>query len=747
MRRTALPLALISVVALLLVSCGPPERVARVVDRPDPGEEEAAERELRTPSVPALAKPDGYEHVTAERFDDGKMWTFADAPVDFFNETYDLSIDDEWMGRARGGALRFSDTCSASFVSEAGLVMTNHHCARDYITKVTRSDENLLENGFYATEQEGERPVEGLYVEKLVESEDVTSSVRGVLRRTGDDQARAQARRNRIQEIERERTARAEARDSRMRVEVVRKYSGARYVAKTYKRFDDVRLVMAPELKVGFFGGDEDNFTYPRFNLDVAFFRVYDDDRPLSDHEYFSWSTGGTAEGDAVFVVGNPGSTSRHRLVSELEFIRDFRLPQQITALQERAAVLETYLDQIDAADDTTNVRNITFSVRNTLKNLRGQWEGLQNPELMARRIDREMAVRNGINAVDSLREAYANVPAQMSDVQRSRRSTAARDAAFVFFGSNQLDSRIITRGLFGYYYHTLLRQGFPPAEIADLREDAMRVSDWPDEVEEAFLTIRLEELRDSFGRDHPTVRRILADTTPEDLAEDIVRRTAITDSSAFVDIFDEGYLDSGDASVAMMQALGPLFIRHIQQSQSLTDREDNLRAQFSNVRLSLFGAREIPPDASFSLRLADGVVQGYTDDEGQDIPAHTTFEGMYERYEEHGPDTDWDLPERWLEAPDTFDRSTPLNLVTTNDITGGNSGSPLLNADLEVVGVVFDSNLEALPNEFIYRDEQARAISVDARGIKEALREIYQADALVRELTGEAVVRTGSSN
>ena len=729
---------------LWLAACGSGSEVARVTDRPD--RDTTTEATEQRPVAPALEKPAGFEDVTAERFDDGKMWTFSNPPLDYFNETYDMTADAEWLEQARLGALRFSDSCSASLVSDRGLVMTNHHCARDFITKVSRGDEQLLEEGFYAAERADERPVAGLHVEQVVDMEDVTASVRGVLSRSGDDQARAQARRNRIQEIERERTRQVSARDTTLRVEVAREYNGVRYVAKTYRRLSDVRLVMAPELQLGYFGGDVDNFTYPRFNLDVAFFRVYQDDRPLQNESFFSWNTSGSEAGAPVFAVGNPGTTSRQKTIDQLRFTRDFTLPQQFNALQRRSDVLEAYLEDRPAAEDTTNVRNITFSVRNTLKSLTGQWEGLQDDELMARRIDREQRLRDAVNETDSLRQAYGNAFIRMADTQRARRSTAGRDAAFVFFGSNILDSRVITRGLYGYYHHTLRRQGVPPEEIADLRESAMDVSDWPDEVEEAFLAIRLHELRDAFGPDHPTVRRVLADTTPEDLAASIVERTALTDSTAFVEVFDEGYLDSGDASLSMMQAIGPLFIRHIQSSQSLTDREDNLLAQINQVRLSTFGEDTVPPDANFTLRIADGVVQGYTDDAGEDIPPYTTFEGMYALYDEHGPDSDWALPERWLDARAQLDQQVPLNLVSTNDITGGNSGSPLLNRDLEVVGLVFDSNLEALPNAFIYRDEQARAISVDVRAIQEALVTVYGADRLVRELTGEAVVRTGSA-
>jgi hypothetical protein len=729
---------------LWLTACGGASEVARVTDRPD--RDTTARTAEQRPVAPPIEKPAGYEQVEAERFDDGKMWTFSDPPLEYFNETYDMTADEAWLDQARLGALRFSDSCSASLVSDRGLAMTNHHCARDFITKVSRSDEQLLEEGFYAAERADERPVEGLYVEQVVGIEDVTSSVRGVLSESGDDQARAQARRNRVQEIEDERTRRVEARDTTLRVEVARMYSGARYTAITYRRLSDVRLVMAPELQLGYFGGDTDNFTYPRFNLDMAFFRVYEDGRPLQNEAFFSWNTSGSQAGDPVFVVGNPGSTSRQKTVEQLKFMRNFTLPQQLNALQRRSDVLEAYLEGRTAAEDTTNVRNITFSVRNTLKSLNGQLEGLQDDALMARRTDREQTLREAVNTTGNLRQSYGNAFVRMTDTQRARRSTAGRDAAFVFFGSNILDSRVITRGLYGYYYHTLRRQGIPPEEIADLRESAMDVSDWPDEVEEAFLAIRLDELREAFGPNHPTVRRVLADTTPEDLAASIVERTALTDSTQFVEIFDEGYLDSGDASVSMMQAVGPLFIRHIQSSQSLTDREDNLLAQINRVRLATLGRDTVPPDANFTLRIADGVVQGYANDAGEDVPPYTTFAGMYARYDEHGPDSDWALPGRWLDARGQLDQQAPLNLVSTNDITGGNSGSPLLNRDLEVVGLIFDSNLEALPNAFIYRDEQARAVSVDVRAIREALVTVYGADRLVRELTGKAVVRTGSS-
>jgi hypothetical protein len=430
-------------------------------------------------------------------------------------------------------------------------------------------------------------------------------------------------------------------------------------------------------------------------------------------------------------VVGNPGTTSRLTTVSQLRFERDVTLPLQLDALDRRAAVLEQYIEAHPDSAEQYNLRNTFFSMANTIKASRGQLDGLQDARLIARR--RAAQEELLAQAPDSLQPEVREVLQNVREVQQSKKALTPRAKAFAFFGT-ELGSRVFLRGLYGYFYSVLKQRGAPTDRLEEIKEQALGFDDWPQAVEEAFLRIRLQELQQALGPDDPTVRRALQGRAPAGLAADLAANSALTDSARYAQLLDAGYLKSDDPSVPIIDALAPLYFQFAEQQQGLQSREDNLNARLARVRFAVYGP-SVPPDASFSPRLADGVVQGYTVN-GTRAPAFTTFFGLYNHYYSYGDGTPWGLPGRWIQAPATFDRSTPLNLVSTNDITGGNSGSPLLNEDLELVGLIFDSNIEALPNEYLYTDQSARAVSVDARGILEALDEIYDADRLVLELT-----------
>ncbi len=735
MRRiVSLPTAIL-LLALTVAGCGPSKETATVATVT----ETAPSTEMEAPEPePVTIIPAGYDTVMAQRFDRGKMWTFENAPGDYFQSEYGFTPDEAWFQKARLGALRIPN-CSASFVSPHGLVMTNHHCGRESISTVSKDGESLLDNGFYAESLDEERTVPDFYVEQLVKIEDVTDRVQNRIREGGD--TRGRNRDEAIEQMEEEMTTAAKRRDEDLLVEIAALYSGARYSAYTYRKFSDVRLVMAPELKLGFFGAAPDNFTYPRYTLDVTFFRVYGDDgEPITPAQHFSWDLEGSELGDPVFVVGNPGSTSRLSTVSQLEFARDYTLPGQLDILETRANILTSYIKQNPDTADAYNLRNTFFSIDNSVKNFRGQLRGLRDPYLIARRAKAEQALQDSIMAVDSLRGAYGNILREIEDLQRSKRVAAEKNTAFAAFSAPSLGSRILTRAVYGYFYDMLKRRGAGADRLQSIREDALTIKDWPAEVEEPFIVARLREIRDAFGPNDPTVRSIMADRTPEAIASSLVQNSALMDSTKFTDMLDASFLSSKDPAVPLIQAIAPLFLTTTQQLSDFGSTEETLNGRLARARFSVVGT-QIPPDATFTLRIADGRVLGY-DYNGTRANAYTNFYGLYDHYYSYG-NANWNLPERWVNMPEDLDLDTPLNLVTTNDITGGNSGSPLLNEDLEVVGLIFDSNIEALPNEFLYTTEKARAISVDARGILEAIRDVYKADRIVEELVKGRLVES----
>ena len=726
------------VLLLFAAGCVSTGETAVITERPTtPTTDTDVEGEASADPAPATAAPMAtrFDTVQARRFDSGKMWTFDNPPLDYFEEAYDFDPDSAWFRKARLGALRFADYCSASFVSPSGLVMTNHHCGRESITDVSEEGENLLDNGFYASSLEEEREVEDLYVDQLIAIEDVTDRIYAAAENARGREDQARARERQVERVQERMQNEAQAQDSSLQVQVIALYNGGRYSAYTFRRYKDVRLVMAPELDLGFFGGDPDNFTYPRYALDVSFFRVYGEDgTPLATENYFPWSENGADEGEVVFVVGNPGSTSRLATVSQLEFERDFGLPQQLDVLQARAEILESYIEAHPDSAETYDLRNRLFSINNSIKNLTGQLEGLREGYLLARRGAAERQLRETIMSVDTLRERYGDVFEGLEELQVSKEATVDQAGAFSAFGNPEAGSPLLTRSLYGYIISLLKQRGAPEEQIEEYREEGLAINNVPVELEAELIAARIRQMQQYLGESDLTVRRVLSGRSPEAFAEDLARTSALADSSGFRRLLEEGYLGSGDPSVRVVEAIAPVFFTFSQQFSDLEAREGDLEAALARVRFAVEGT-SFPPDASFSLRIADGIVKGYAYN-GTKAPPHTTLFGLYGHYYAYGPDSPWDLPERWLEAPETLDRATPLNLVSTNDITGGNSGSPLLNKDLEIVGIAFDSNIEALPNEFLYTDDAARAISVDARGILEALDAVYDADRLVLELT-----------
>ncbi len=681
--------------------------------------------------------------VQARRFDNGKMWTFDAPPVEYFREAYDFAPDSAWFARARLGTLRLPN-CTASFASPHGLVLTNHHCGRDHATAVGQSGEDILENGFYASGLEAERPVPGLYVDQLVAIRDVTERIEGAVADAETAAERAEARRAAIERIQEEIAAERGGEAAGVHVEVIPLYNGARYSAYVFRRYDDVRLVMIPELQLGYFGGDPDNFTYPRYALDMALFRVYEDGAPLETEHYFPWSEEGADAGDPVFVVGNPGSTLRLETVPQLQFRRDVQEPAVLAFLESRTAALEAYAEAEEEGPSDA-LQNEIFGLRNAMKLYRGRVQALEDPYLIARRRDDQQAFLDSIEATPALRSAYGGLVDSMAAIQKQKRAYADAHRAFLLTDNPNYSSATLRRALLARQYVNRRAEGASGAPLDALREQLQGVADQPAGIDRRFLEARLRDLQTYFGENHAVVREALQGQSPEEAAAAIVETSVLADSAETAAVLAADTLSAEDPALRLVEARWPRLQEYQSAWAGLGAREQEVARRLGQARFELYGTR-IPPDATFSLRLADGVVKGYPYN-GTEAPPRTTFYGLYAHYAAHGPGSAWDLPERWLEPPGTFDRATPLNLVSTNDITGGNSGSPLLNQNLEVVGLVFDGNIESLAGTYIYMpDRGMRAVSVDVRGMLEALDEIYDADRLVLEVTEGAFVETESA-
>jgi hypothetical protein len=694
-----------------------------------------------TPEEPAEAPalPDATMEVEAGEFDNGKMWTFEYAPLEYFAEEYGFQPDQDWFDKARLGALRLSN-CSASFVSPNGLVLTNHHCARESVTEVSGPGEMLLDDGFYASSLNGERET-SRSIDQLIAIEDVTAEVHAAVEGTADAE-RAQAQQAIEQELSQRIAAEHGGEDAGIVVEIIGLWDGAKYSAYVFRRYSDLRLVLAPELQIGFFGGDYDNFTFPRYNLDFSFYRIYDEaGNPVTPEFWFEWSEGGVEQGDAVFVIGNPGGSSRLQTVAQLEWRAAVRDKAIHDLFKSRADAIQAFYDEYPETGEEMDLRDEIASLRNSEKAFHGMWQGLQNPEYMARRRDSERQFREAAERDPALGPRIGQLIDQMAGIQKQRLQYAADFSAFVALGSPAFDAAVVQRAQLAYFYVTASQAGAPASALADLKENLLGIEDQPDALQQGLFAARLAAFEEHLGAESPIVQSILQGRTPHAAAEAILAQSTLADAASTAEALENGSLTTEDAAIQMIGAIVERLRTYQLAFQGFGQQEATIASELGRARFDVYGTT-IPPDATFSLRIADGVVKGY-EYNGTVAPIYTTFYGLYDHYFSYGPGSDWDLPARWLSPPQTFDLATPVNFVLTADVIGGNSGSPVINDDLEVVGLVFDGNIESLPGDYIYDPEVNRTVAVDVRGILEALDEIYDADRIVLELTTGQLVDT----
>jgi hypothetical protein len=666
--------------------------------------------------------------VRAGRFDNGKMWTFEHPPTEYLRATYGFAPDSVWYRKARLGALRIPG-CSASLVSSRGLVMTNHHCGRDAATEVKRAGENILDNGFYARAERDERRAESMHADQLIAITDVSAEMDSALRDARDAAARDAARERAEEAITTRLVQQHGGKD--IEVEVIRLWNGARTSAYVFRRHKDVRLVMTPELQVGYFGGDPDNFTYPRYAMDFTFFRVYGEDgRPLSTPEYFPWSTEGVKAGDLIFIIGNPGSTSRLQTVAQLQFRRDVQDNALVHLLNDRVSAYQDYVSS--APDAPEVVRNELFSFLNAQKAYTGMLTGLRDPYIIARRAADEKAFRDSLQSKPALRDRYGDLHSMLASVQDRKRQVEREIKAFTALGHPTLDASLLRRAIFGLQYVGARAGGAPAEALEGLKSTILSVPAQPSRLQESLLAGRLRDIQWAFGASSSEAQAVLDGRSPEVLAA-ALQQSVFADSARAAAALNGNAIPDTDPALRVAREILQRVRNYQMRVAQLTQEEEQVELELGRARFEVYGT-SIPPDATFSLRLADGLVKGY-EYNGTVAPVYTTLYGMFDRYFSHGG-KDWALPQRWLDRTSQLRLGTPANFIATADIIGGNSGSPVVDRNLRVVGLVFDGNIESLPGDYIYMDTRSRAVAVDARGILEALRVVYGADRIVRELT-----------
>jgi hypothetical protein len=676
--------------------------------------------------------------IRAGRFDSGRMWTFEYPPAEYFSQTYGFAASPEWFERARLSVLRIPG-CSASFVTRHGLVATNHHCVRGAIARASRAGENLLDEGFYAAELGEERRLEGFTADRLLAVYDVSDEVHAA-----SDRGRTEAERRQLRAqaytVVSERLLRDYADIPGLRVDIVPLYHGGRYSAYVFRRYTDVRLVVAPELLLGYFGGDTDNFTFPRHALDFAFLRVYDGDAPYRPSHHFAWGSG-VQEGEAVFVIGNPGPTNRLTTMAQLEFFRDVLLPGNSAFLRSRHAAMAAYRAEDVQTAEELMVRYRMFSAANALKATGGRSAALHDPVIMARRADAERQLRSEMAARPQLAARYGHVIADMAEVQRQKLELAPEYQLYAYFSHASFSSATLRRVAAARAWLSAQRAGAPADSVAALAAALAAVPRSPWGLEVRLLGERLADVERYLGGDHPLSRRLLAGRSPADAAAAILDASPLADSATTAHALASGLLDGTDPAILALAPLVDAWHAFRSRSGQLALQEAELAAELGRVRFEIYGTA-MPPDGTSSPRITDGVVLPY-EYNGTIAPAFTSIFGIYDRHHSHGPGTEWDLPARWRTPPAELDLQARLNFVSTADTYGGNSGSPAVTTRLELVGLNFDRNIEGLIRDFIYLPDHGRNIMVDVRAIREALWTVYGARRIVHELEAGELIST----
>lgn len=676
-----------------------------------------------------------FQSIPVSALDEG-MWTFNNVPRADIKKKYGFEITDDWLKKVQLASVRFNNGGSGSFVSPNGLVLTNYHIVEDIVGELSSAEKDYAKEGFVARTQADELKAPHLELNVLMSIEDITERVNSVVK-AGVSAAEANAaRRAEITKIESESTT-----ATGLRSDVVTLYQGGQYNLYRYKKYTDVRLVFVPEFQAAFFGGDPDNFNFPRFNIDMALVRVYENDQPVKVENYFKWSKTGAREGDLVFVTGHPGSTSRLNTVAHLESLRESGIPLLIRMLESRRAMLKQYMTQ--GEEQTRRAQNELNSIENSLKVYKGRLAGLQDSKLMTKKREAEASLRKAIAADKRMTAEYG---AAWDAIAKARRDLVQyeRDRRFLDLAAG-FNSQLFTSA------RTLVRlaeesekpdtQRLP--EFTTPRRAALEsalLADTPIylDFEKLKLADSLAFLQREYGPDSPVTRKVLNGKTPEARAAELIDGTKLMEVE-----FRKQLVAGGRKAITESNDPMILLARSIDQEARAARKryEEEVvaveRGNYAKIARALFereGTR-LYPDATFTLRLSYGAVKGYQEN-GKAVQPFTTLGGLYERAKSFDHKFPYVLPPRWMSKQSAIDPKTPFNFVSSNDIIGGNSGSPTINKDRELVGLIFDGNIQSLVGNFEYDESVNRAISVDSRGMLEILRKIFDANEVADELT-----------
>ncbi|HEY6303668.1 MAG TPA: S46 family peptidase [Terriglobales bacterium] len=671
---------------------------------------------------------------------DEGMWLYNAFPKDRVQKQYGFLPTQEWLDHLRLSSVRFNNGGSGSFVSADGLAFTNHHVGADCIEKLGTAGTDYMKTGFYAKTQADEAKCPDLELNVLVGIDDVTAKVRAAAPPTMSAADAGRAQRSAMSAIENDC-----ATSTGLRCDVVTLYSGEVYNLYKYQKYTDVRLVFAPEYDAAFFGGDPDNFTFPRYDLDITFFRVYENDTPVHLDNYLRWSKVGVKDDDLIFVSGHPGGTDRLKTMAELQFLKNVDYPSRLASYKRRIDMLQIF--GAASAENARLAQEELFGLQNSQKAFKGEYEGLQDTAVTVQMNTAELERENAYmdkhpgepnpwqeisNAMRVNREIYD----RYTYVERMRGFYSVHLTAFARTLVRFAEEQSKPNG-------DRLRE-YRDSTLPSLEQQLFSTAPIYKNLESATLAVSLAMMQEALGPEDAAVKAALGGKSPEAAAKALIAGTKLDDVMVRKQLYAGGKAavdTSTDPLIVLMRNVDPEARAVRKRSDDEVDavvRSDG--AIIARARFAQTGFTQ-PPDATFTLRLSYGTVKGY-EENGKQIPYFTTFAGAFQHAEEHRDKPPFKLAASWPKMKSKLNLHTPLNYVSTADIIGGNSGSPTVNKAGEIVGIIFDGNIQSLVLDFYYEDRQSRAVHVDSRGIIEALRNIYGANTLVNELTGTKDVK-----
>jgi len=679
----------------------------------------------------------------APAFADEGMWLFNAPPLKQLKEKYQFEPTPQWLEHLQKASVRFNSGGSGSFVSANGLVITNHHVGADCLQKFGDEQHNYLRDGFYAKTQPEEKKCVDLELNVLMSIEDVTTRVNGAVKSGMAGEQAANARKSVIAAIEKESKEK-----TGLRSDVVTLYQGGAYHLYRYKRYDDVRLVFAPEQQIAFYGGDPDNFEYPRYDLDICIFRIYENGQPAKIDHYLKFNPNGPSDGELTFVSGHPGKTDRQLTLDELADTRDRYLPY-VLRMFNRREVLETAYSA-RSFENARKAREDLFGTQNNRKRYDGYLAGLLDPDIWSQLKAREQKLRDAIArdpklksttaAYDRIKHAQAEIAKNApvyNYLEQERPVTIGYRGPRALSGNLFKYARLLTRAI----DERAKPNGERLPQFRDSARESLELelfSTEPiyDDYEILRLTDSLTDFASQFGEDNRLVQKVLAGKSPHARAVELVSGTKLKDVAVRKDLYGKDAAALQAAHDPMLD-LARLIDGPAKESRKIYDAQEEIKrqayAEIAKARFAIEGTGSFP-DATFTLRLSYGTVRGYEQD-GKQIPAFTDFAGLYQRSAEHDNKPPFDLPQRWIDKKANLNLATHFDFVSDADIIGGNSGSPVVNKDNEFVGIIFDGNIQSLVLDCIFTNTQARAVSVDSAAIIEALRKVYDTQPLVDEL------------